>query len=61
MERRKSAKEKALTASLKPKRKCGECGENTHTHNKKTCMLNQMAKAKAVVQVAQAMNNADAN
>ncbi|PWA66635.1 hypothetical protein CTI12_AA261080 [Artemisia annua] len=46
------------TASLKPKRKCGECGENTHTYTKKTCLLNQKAKAKVVTQP---MNNDDVN
>ncbi|PWA72173.1 hypothetical protein CTI12_AA273340 [Artemisia annua] len=54
--RRMSAREKAIDASLKPKRKCGECGEKTNTHTKKTCPLGPKATADA-----KAMNNTGAN
>ncbi|PWA45237.1 Zinc finger, PMZ-type [Artemisia annua] len=43
--RRKSEKEKAIDASLKPKRKCRECGVCTNTHTKKTCPLGPTAIA----------------
>ncbi|GKB77729.1 hypothetical protein Tco_0944624 [Tanacetum coccineum] len=49
-ERMKSAKEKPITASLKPQRICGECGENTNTRTKTTCPLNPKEKEKAVAQ-----------
>ena len=45
--RLKSLKETVIEECLKPKRKCGKCGEMTRTHDARNCEKKKAEKAKA--------------